>query len=421
MSQTRIVILGGGFGGLCVARRLLRCHLRDCIAITIIDQNVESVYTPWLHELAGDISQNSLVRDCEIDLVSIRGIRYRHGVIESIDRVNRHVLCADGMTVPFDILVCALGSVANDFQIPGVGAFAFDLKRASDAVRIHERLSSIILRAKRGKRSRLLVVGAGANGTEFAAEVASAIRSLVQRGVLQKKMIDVVLADSSSAPLMMFSPMLQKRAFRRLAAIGVQCDMGVSLTKLQDGIATFQPIESGIHKGKSYTELFDCCVVTLGVKVPESIHSFSFRTNERGRIFVDSTLRVEGEPAIFALGDCAILNNANGDPQTAQAVIRQSKTVVKNIVALIRSRSLQKYQSKKKWDVIISLGHKYALGSIFGVPVSGYTVSILRRVVDFHYFLLVLPFWEACRRMTKGSQTYAKGDIIETNKNMDPS
>lgn len=421
MSQTRVVILGGGFGGLCVARRLLRSHLGDDIAITIIDQNIESVYTPWLHRLAGDVSHESLTQDCEIDLVSIRGVRYRHGVVESIDRTNRHVLCADGMTVPFDILVCALGSVANDFQIPGVGAFAFDLKRVSDATSICERLSSMILRAERGMRSRLLVVGAGANGTEFVAEVGSRIHSLVRRGVIAKNAIDVVLADSSSAPLMMLSPMLRKRALRRLTAIGVRCDMEVSLTKLQEGIATFQPIESGIHKGASYTESFDCCVVALGVKVPESIHSFSFRTNERGRILVDSTLCVEGEPAIFALGDCSILNNSNGDPQTAQAAIRQSKTVVKNIVALIRSRSLQKYQSKKKWDVIITLGKKYALGSIFGVPVSGYTVSIFRRVVDFHYFLLVLPFWEACRRMTRGSQVYAKGDIVQTTENMDPS
>ncbi len=144
MAQTRIVILGGGFGGLSVAKRLLRARLGDRVAITIVDQHQESVYTPWLHELAAGTVHESAIHDTEIDLVSIRGIRYRRATVRTIDRVARYVLCEDETTIPFDILVCAFGSVANDFDISGVGAFTHDLKRPSDALRIRQRLAEML-------------------------------------------------------------------------------------------------------------------------------------------------------------------------------------------------------------------------------------------------------------------------------------
>lgn len=422
MAQTRVVILGGGFGGLTVARRLLRMRLGDRIAITIVDQHEESVYTPWLHEVASGMVHASALRDIEIDLVAVRGIRYRRATVQNIDRVTRHVLCDDGVTIPFDIAVCALGSISNDFGIPGVSAFGLDLKRSGDARAIRERLAVMLQQAGRGKRQRMLVVGNGANGTEYAAEVASMIIMAEQRKLITRGMLTVSLFGMAPEPLMMLSPFLRRRTLTRLAALGVQCEGSLALESMRDGSAVFQPMEKGVPVGKSRVEAFDCCVTTLGVKMPEVIQALPFEKNERGRIIVDAMLRAKDETAIFVLGDCAVGPGAVAEPQTAQVALHQSRVVAKNIAAIIRQRPLTRYQPKRLQSIVCTLGKGYALGKVFGVPVWGYTIAMLRRVIDARYFFLATPFADAMRRMLRGFLTYAKeADIKKSSLHVDRS
>ena len=415
MTQTRVVILGGGFGGLCVARRLLRKRLRDQIAITIVDTHEESVYTPWLHEVAAGTVHTSAMRDAEIDLVAVRGIRYRRATVLSIDRATRHVLCADDSAIPFDILVCALGSVSNDFGIPGVAAFGCDLKRAEDAVMLRERLAEILQRAAKGERQRVLVVGNGVNGTEYAAEVASMIAIAEEKDSIPVDMVSVRLLGTSPEPFMMLPPWLRRRSIARLEAIGVECEGNVSLVSLSDGGALVQPLRDGLPDGPSRHESFDCCVVTLGVKVPEVVLGFGFAVNERGRLLVDNALRIQGETAIFGLGDSVAIAGKVPDPQTAQAAVYQSRYVAKNIVATIAGRPLKPYRTKRSWSIICTLGTGYAVGKIFGVPVWGYTVAILRRGIDAKYFFLATSWRDALRRMIRGFLTYAKEGKIHSH------
>ncbi len=408
MSQTRIVILGGGFGGLCVAQRLLRKRFGERIAITIVDEHEESVYTPWLHEVAAGTVHASAVRDVEIDLVAVRGIRYRRATVLGIDRVARHVLCADDSTIPFDILVCALGSVSNDFDIPGVAAFTCDLKRAQDAMVIRERLADMLQRAAKGERQRMIIIGNGANGTEYAAEVASMVNIAVQKGVITKDSVTVILAGRAPEPLMMLPPWLRRRSIARLEAIGVECMNNVSLVSVSDGGVLLQPMKDGLYSGSSRHEAFDCCVVTLGVKMPDAVLGFGFAVNEHGRMLVDETLRIQGETAMFGLGDSVVIAGKTPDPQTAQAAVHQSKMVVRNIAAMIARRPLKPYRTKRFWSMIYTLGKGYAVGEIFGVPVWGYTIAILRRAIDAHYFFLATSWPDALRRMWRGFLTYAK-------------
>lgn len=414
MTQTRVVILGGGFGGLSVAQRLLKKRLGDKVAITIVDQHQESVYTPWLHELAAGMVHVTALHDVEIDLVSIRGIRYRRAVVQNIDRAARHVLCEDGVTIPFDILVCALGSVANDFAIAGVRAFTHDLKRPSDALGIRQQLAELLQNAARGMHQRLLVVGGGANGTEFVAEVASMVNIAVRRGVIDRDRVTLTLVGRESEPLSVLPALLRRRAARRLHALGVRYEGGLALASVRDGSALLQSVENGIPVGSRRSEAFDCCVTALGVRVPDVVSAFPFKKNERGRILVDETLRVLGEPAIFGLGDCVALDGDAPDPQTAQAAVYQSRWVARNIAAIITQRSLAVYRPRRSWSVVLTLGKDYAVGVAFGLPIWGYTVAILRRLIDAHYFFLATSWTDGMRRMARGFLTYAKDRTIKT-------
>ncbi len=422
MAQTRIVILGGGFGGLSVARRLLRKRLGDRIAITIVDQHEESVYTPWLHEVASGMVHASALRDVEIDLVGVRGVRYRRATVRTINRVSRHVLCNDDIAIPFDILVCALGSVSNDFGIPGVSAFGLDLKRSRDAIVIRERLAEILQQAARGKRQRVLVVGNSANGTEFAAELASMVIMAEQKRHLQRNMVTISLVGMAPEPLMILPASLRRRTVRRLEALGVRCEGSLTLASMRDGSALLQPVKDGIACGSSRHEAFDCCVTALGVKMSDVVLGLPFEKNERGRILVDEMLRIRGESAMFGLGDSVAIDGKTPDPQTAQAAVYQSRWVAKNIIAIVNQQPLRPYRSKGSWDMIVTLGKGYALGTLYGVPVWGYTIAILRRVIDASYFFLATPRVEALRRMVRGFLTYAKEtDIKKESLHVDRS
>lgn len=419
-TQTRVVILGAGFGGLSVARLLSRSRAHRHFAITLVDKETESVYTPWLHELAAGTVDASALHDVDIALESVRGVRFRRGTVQGVDRVARHVLLADESTIPYDILVIACGSVSNDFDIPGVKGFALDLKRTSDALAIRERVRTLIEEAKRGKRQRLFVVGTGANGVEFAAECGAVVQRAIRRGVLDSGLVSVHLVGATPELLPILPLSLRARARRRLEKLGIVLHLSSSLREVKEGVLTLQPLKDGLPSGALHRESFNLCVTALGVKVPDVVQSFGFAVNERGRIFVDDMLRVRGESAIFALGDVAVREHAVSDPQTAQAAVRQAYAVARNICALLERRSLTVYRSPKRWPIVVTLGVNHAIASLWGLPIWGYTVAILRRMIDARYFLLATSIRETLVRMGRGFLTYGKNDCTkDTNMERD--
>ena len=408
-SQTRIVILGAGFGGLSVARLLSRSRVHRRLAITLVDKETESVYTPWLDEVAaGTVS----ARDAEIPLESVRGVRFRRATVQGIDRVARHVLCEDGTTIPFDLLVCALGSVSNDFDIPGVKAFALDLRRMANAQAIQEQIDRAAKGATSNARARIFVIGTGASGVELAAECVSRFQK--HRG---RSSVEVHLVGATSEILSGLPKILRRRAEQRLGKFGVITHLSLALTEVKERALTLQPMRDGIPHGSAQHEAFDVCMVALGVKVPDVVRGLGFVTNERGRVLVNDALQVQGESAIFGLGDSVVRAVGDADPQTAYAAMRQARHVARNIVRLIQHRSLLPYHSSRRWPVIVTLGQRYGVASLWGIPVWGYTVLILRHIVDAHYFMLATSFWAMLPRMIR-SLFYAKGAHAKT-QNMD--
>ncbi len=415
MTQTRIVIVGGGFGGFSVARRLLRSSISNRIAVTIVDPSSASVYTPWLYEVAsGGLLEDSLradlVRATDILLDQFSGIRFRKCAIQSVDPVVRNVICADGSAIPYDICVFAVGSVSNNFGIPGVKQFATDLKRTSDALMIRTELSNII-QSSSTKTKRIVIAGAGASGTEFAAELVATIRALEKRGAIAHRFVEVMLIDSADTPLQMLSPFLRKKAQARLRDLGVVLRMNTALANVAEHSVGLKRIVKGIPSEKIETVSCDYCVTALGVKMPEIVALLLFEKHPKGRILVDDALRVLEYRDIFVLGDAAFVNNGKyPDPQTAQVAVEQSIVVAKNIVAMITKRPVVLYRQRKAWDILIALGGKHAVGKAFGVPIWGYTAYILRRLVDARYFFSVLPLWSACVRVVKGVAVYGKNE-----------
>lgn len=398
----RILIIGGGFGGLSVARRLLRSNIGKQLAITIVDPRSASVYTPWLHMAAtGTPDDYSLTNtSAGIPFSGFSGIRFRCASLQTIDPTARSVTCTDGSTIAYDICVFAPGSVANDFGIPGAGQYAKTLKRIEDAALIRSEIVHMIHAAQESSQ-RIVVAGAGANGVEFATECAATVRRFERQGKIPRGSVEVMLVHSGLEPLSTLPRFLRNLADRRLRHLGIVLRMKTMLVNIAENTVGLRRIDHGMPTESVEVVACNLCVTALGVKMPEFIHALPFEKNAQGRILVDDTLRALGHRDIFILGDAAVLRNgAYPDPQTAQAAVQQSHVVSKNIIATITQEPCISYQQKKRWDIVVALGEHYAIGIALGIPVWGYTAHIIRLFIDAKHFFSVLPWRSALDRIT---------------------
>lgn len=415
MATTRIVIVGGGFGGLGVAMHLLRSSRASSFAITLLDPSPVHVYTPWLYEIAAyGPDRNGKERDAMkaagVPFTSFPDIRFRRGAMTSLQRESKHVVLDNGDTIAYDIVVLALGSVSYDCGIPGVREYAYDLKRLSDAVALRAAVARCV---SAGKPGCIAVVGAGPNGAEFAAECAAMVHAHERRGARPKGTLTVVLFDALQNPLGSLSPALQQKARRRLQTLGVELRMNCVVNAVTKTGVSFQSVRDGVPEGEIEHIASQCTVMTLGTTMPDVVHALPFAKNPKGRIVVDGACRVQGETAVFALGDCAARVERGGkraSPQTAQVAIAQAEIVAQNILRTVASLPMRIDHERSYWDFFVALGGKYGVGTILGTPVAGYTAYILRRMIDVRYFFRILPWRAALVRVVKGVALYEENE-----------
>lgn len=423
--RTRVVILGGGFGGLVTARRLVTSSLADRLDISIIDSVSKHVYAPWLYELATscltDASTESEWRVAQdssdfafAQLRGYEGVRFRKTTIIGVDVENKHVLLEGGLTAPYDILVVALGAVSNYFNIPGLEQLSVSLKSLNDAYQIRRHVLLGLHGRKPGQTLRIVIGGAGPNGTELAAELATTAQAAVRRGLIDEGAMSVVLLDAAPSVLMMLPKRVQQRAEKRLREIGVKLELGKSLSSV-DGRHVFvsnNPVH-GEASAKPSAVPYDVCVWSGGITMSETVRNLPFEHDPKGRIVVDGALRVVGRDDVYAIGDCAASRNPFThvpDPQIAQVAVMQGKITAGNIIASLTGKSLNTFPYPKAWSILVTLGGKNACGKVGPFVLSGYVGYLLRRLVDLHYFIEVLSLRDAFAFWRRGVVMYAKNE-----------
>ena len=355
----RIVVVGGGAGGLELATRLGHRLGKSCKArVMLIDRSRTHLWKPLLHRVAAGTMDED---DHELDYLAQahwHGFRFEQGSLEGIDRERRCIKLSrliddEGIEVlpprevAYDTLVIAIGSQSNDFGTPGAKQHAIALDTPAQAARFHARLLNACLRADLEETPanpsalHVAIIGAGATGVEFSAELHKMVRELVAYGLRHidpERDIRMTIIEAAPRILPALPQRLSDATLKLLAKIGV-----------------------AVLTGERVTEV-----------TGEGVHTASGRFVPSGLV-VSETLQTTRDANIFALGDCASCvwpEKSTAVPPRAQAAHQQASYLARWLPAHIRAEPMPPW-SYRDFGSLVSLGHYSAVGSLMGSIMRG--------------------------------------------------
>lgn len=359
--QHRIVIVGGGAGGLELAVRLGRKSRRKPVyTVTLIDKSLTHIWKPLLHEVAAGTLDAGYEADNFLALARHNGFRFRPGTLIGLNRSAKTIQLAsvtdsDGTQilpateVTYDTLVLAVGSESNDFGIPGVKEHCIFLDSRKQADHFQKLLVKRLLALQyilgeenRAARSlQVAIVGAGATGVELAAELHNLARKIKGYGfdsLDAATPINVTLIEAAPRILPALARRVSSAAERLLKKRGIQL-----LTSSQVQSVT----EDAVHLAAGKAIRADLKVWAAGIKAPELLSRLDgLAVNRLNQLNVNPDLSTTTDPDIFALGDCAHCPQP-GDkrpvPPRAQAAHQQADLLTGNLISRLAGRPLDQY------------------------------------------------------------------------------
>lgn len=375
MTLPRIVVVGGGAGGLELVTRLGRkLGKRKRAEIVLVDRNPTHIWKPLLHEVATGVLDSGLDEVSYQGHSKASGYRFQRGTLSDIDREARQLTLApiidddESVVLPsrvlkYDYLVLSLGSVSNDFGTPGVASHChfLDSPQQAEAFR-HDMLNTFLRYSDPERRTHTKlavgIVGAGATGVELAAELYDASKILHSYGFtsLESGQLDVHLIEAAPNILPALPERITTAVHRELEKLGVHIHVDTRVTQAdEDGILTAD--------GKRIDT--DLNVWAAGIKAPPFLSELGLATERNHQIKVHDTLQSIDDERIFAFGDCASCPQADGKPvpPRAQAAHQQASRLYHNLIATLAGKPLKPFVFRDRGS-LISLAHFEAVGSL---------------------------------------------------------
>jgi NADH:ubiquinone reductase (H+-translocating) len=395
----RVLILGGGFGGIYAAIELERAlRDRDSVNVTLVTRDNYFLFTPMLHEVAAsDLEMNTIINPLR---KLLRRVKTFTGNIEKINLERRCVTVTHGFDrhvhdLPYDHLIIALGSSTNFFGLPGVQDAALTIKTLDDAIELRNRLITHLEEANSecaaGERQPLLtfvVVGAGFAGVETLGGIHDFVHAAIRfYPNLTPEFVHTILISSDAFILPELGSKLGAYAQRKLAARGVEIITRTRVTAIRDGLVDL----SGGRTIPATT------LIWAAGNAPNPLVADLPVPKSGGRIRVNEYLEVDGFPGVWALGDCASIpdrETGGFHPPTAQHAIREGRCVARNVVADIVGGNKQPFRFSTLGR-LAAIGRRSGVANVFGLNFSGFLAWWLWRTI----YLFKLPRLEKKMRV----------------------
>jgi NADH dehydrogenase len=400
--KTKILILGGGFGGLYTALELEKTLARRSdVEVTLVNRDNFFLFTPMLHEVAAsDLDPTDIVNPIR---KLLRRVQFFAGSVEGIDLNAKKVRVSHGEgdhehELSYDHLVIGLGSVANFFKLPGVEERCITMKSLDDAVALRSRLIEHLEEADfeccPELRERLLtfvVAGAGFAGVETIAAANDFVREAIRfYPNLREDMVRLVLVDTAPGILPELDAKLGVYAQKKLAHRGIEIRLKTAVAAMTD---------KGVELSDGTFIKTNTLIWTAG-SAPNPLLATLPCEKDKGKLVAGSTMEVPGWPGVWALGDCAAIHDPRSGklyPPTAQHALRQGKVLARNLIATLQGQSPQSFVFATIGQ-LAAIGRRTGVANIMGIHFSGFVAWWLWRTI----YLSKLPRLEKKVRVALG-------------------
>ena len=393
---TRILVLGGGVGGLAAARHLDR-HLarRRDVEITLVSRDNFFLLSPLLFEACSGVLETrhcaQPIRPC------LRRVRFLEGTVKSVDveRCVANVVLADDALheLPFDHVVVALGATTNTKLIPG-SEHARTFKTIADALLLRnhliERLERAFVETNPDRRQELLtvvVIGGGLVGVELLGELSAFLQDEIRYYPgLKERELRLHLFEAGDRLIPESKPMLAEYAAQVLEGRGAELHTSTPVTAIEPDAVRWK---GGVVRA-------DTIVLAPGI-VPNAVASaIEVERDRKGRIKTEPTLRSVSHKNVWAFGDCAATPSPDGGiyPALAQHAVRAARVVARNLAAVVKGEKLAPFVFESL-GTMASFGHTRAAADVRGLETRGFFAWWLRRT----YYLFQMPRWDTRLRI----------------------
>jgi NADH dehydrogenase len=386
MAKKRVLILGGGFGGVYAALQFDKTLARDAdVEVTLVNRENFFLFTPMLHEVAAsDLDLTNIVSPIR---QLLRRVKFFAGEVLEVDLDRQRVKLAHGTDghshdLQYDHVVLALGSQTNFYNLPGLEECALTMKTLGDAVHLRNRVIAALEEADtecaaavRAPLMTFVVAGGGFAGVETIGAVNDFVREALRYYPnIEPKQVRMVLVHSGPVILPELGEELGRYAQRKLASQGVEVCTGVRVAEASD---------EGVVLSDG-TRIPTRTIVWTAGTAPHMLCSALPCPKQGGRLKVNEYLGVEGYPNAWALGDCAAVpdmrNPGKFHPPTAQHALRQGKVVAANVTAAVRGGAKRALDFKTLGQ-LAAIGRRTGVAKVFGLKFSGFVAWFLWRTI----------------------------------------
>ncbi|HMH44528.1 MAG TPA: NAD(P)/FAD-dependent oxidoreductase [Pyrinomonadaceae bacterium] len=395
--QSKILIIGGGFGGLFTA-----LDLAGTGDLTLINEEDHFLFRPMLYEyLSGEVEAWHIAPDCQ-ELLDNRA-RFIRGTVTGIDLDAQTVSLADQKELAYDVLVFSPGAITNYARVEGAEKFTLPFRTLDDANHLRGLMTEALDHvqpdaAPQDTRSALTfaVVGGGASGVELSTKMAALLRDAVKRRALRGEP-RVVIIEMADRLVPGMGEEIRKFVEDALENERVEVHTETRVVRVTKNGITLE------HKNERLEIKTAGVVWVAGVQTNPLTDSLAVERDRRGLIVVEPTLQVRGRPNIFALGDVAFYRNvAPTLAGTAQLALQEAHLCARNVRALIEGEELKSKHFVELGEAV-SLGTEHAAvlsaGKVMGGP--------LARQARFAMYTARLPTWH--HRLRVGASWFFEG------------
>jgi NADH dehydrogenase len=414
-SVKRVVVLGGGFGGIYTAHHLEREFWSDPrVEVTLVSRNNYFLMTPLLFEAgSGVLEPRHAVNPIR---PMFKRARFVEANVERIDFNDRKVYARHApdnfvYELDYDHLVLALGGDTNRNLIPG-SEHALPFKSLGDAIYLRNRIIDLFEQAdveedteRRRKLLTIVIIGGGLVGVELMGELTEFIESLLRSYPrIPRNVPRFLLIEAAGRILPEMEEDLAAYAAKVLKHRGVEILTNTRVARIEPDKVFLPPADTGVRTdvggsvGRDLQIDANTVMLCAGVVANPLIADLPLEKARQGRIVVDGTMRSKNRPEVWALGDCAAIPDKNGKPYPplAQHALREARVLAKNIAAVIRSENqsgappkLQAFEYQTL-GMLASLGHYSGVGRVMRFKIRGFLAWWVWRT----YYVMQMTRWE---------------------------